>query len=209
MWAKMMKKPSTELIHSLESSPWVVSVRSPPKDSGIRLEVCLSPEGHNRLRDIGLEDFLGGLGEGVSARTHDLPHIGFVPATQVPAIQAALGSTCASPRLLSVLDEPECYRMLLFVGSEIEWFKGHFPGAPVLPGVVQLHWAVRVARALFTFDRPPATVNRIKFQNVVVPPRVIELETERVDRGRVRFACRSRGLVHSSGMLRFDGAKSC
>jgi 3-hydroxymyristoyl/3-hydroxydecanoyl-(acyl carrier protein) dehydratase len=171
--------------------------------------VSLSPEGHDRLRDIGLEDFLDGLGGGISTGTRALPHICIAPATRAPAIQAALGSTSASPRLLSVLDEPECCRMLLFIGSELDWFKGHFPGTPVLPGVVQLHWAARVARALFNFDRPPATVNRLKFQNVVVPPRVIELETEYVDRGRVRFACRSGAVVHSSGMLRFDGAKSC
>ncbi|WP_374336867.1 3-hydroxyacyl-ACP dehydratase FabZ family protein [Leeia sp.] len=32
------------------------------------------------------------------------------------------------------------------VSPTLRYFEGHFPGMPILPGVVQLDWAVRLAR---------------------------------------------------------------
>ena len=44
------------------------------------------------------------------------------------------------------------------------YFQGHFPGQPVLPGIVQLHLAVLVCRALYGFDDAPQEVKRLKFK---------------------------------------------
>ena len=204
-----MKPMPSELIRGLEASPWVDSLRLSSEGSRTRLEIALSPSGHERLRDIGLEAFLNAMKEGISIEEYPVQGFEFYPATRVKGINDVLEGNATFPQLLSTLVESGRYRLLVLVDSEMDWFRGHFPGTPVLPGVVQLHWATLVACSIFSIDAPPRTVNRLKFQNVIVPPRAIELEVGQLDRGRVPFAFRSLGVTHSSGVLRFDESGLC
>lgn len=48
-------------------------------------------------------------------------------------------------------------------------FAGHFPGRPILPGVVQLDWAIQLAATCFGFELRPATQVRVKFMHVIGP----------------------------------------
>ena len=66
-------------------------------------------------------------------------------------------------------------RIRLDVNPELSWFNGHFPGQPVLPGVIQLHWAVLISRALFGLEGVPSEVKRLKFKRTIVPPREVDL----------------------------------
>ena len=193
-----MEHASRNLIHSLESSPWVASLRSIGKNGQPGLEIVLTPAGHDHLRDSGIDRFLEDFDEHAGLR------ITFTPATRIAEIQDVFEDGRTFPRLLSVQVEADGYRLLVLVDKDLDWFRGHFPGTPVLPGVVQLHWAVRIACSLFDIDATPETVNRLKFQNIVAPPRVIELEVGRPDGGRVPFTFRSLGMIHSSGTLRFE-----
>ena len=206
---KTMEPRSRKLNNSLESSPWVASLRPAVDKDGSGLEIALTPMGHDRLRDSGLETFLNDLEGKVSAEDRAVHQIGFYSATRVTQIEEIFEDTGTFPRLLSALVEPDRYRLLVLVDSGLDWFKGHFPGTPVLPGVVQLHWAARIACSLFGIGAPPRNVNRLKFQNIVVPPRVIELELGHLDRGRIPFAFRSLGVTHSSGTFRFDEPGTC
>lgn len=200
-----MEPASRKSIRDLEASPWIASLRDAGERGQGSLDVVLTPAGHDQLRDSGLEDFL----ERIEAQFPDEEPIGerfgFSPAIHIPAIKDLFKDSRTFPRLLSVLSEEGGYRLLVLVDSDLEWFEGHFPGTPVLPGVVQLHWAVQVSRSLFGIETTPGAVDRLKFQNVVAPPRVIELQVGRPDRGRIPFTFRSLDVTHSSGTLRIDG----
>jgi 3-hydroxymyristoyl/3-hydroxydecanoyl-(acyl carrier protein) dehydratase len=89
----------------------------------------------------------------------------------------------------------------LDVTAGLAWFRGHFPGQPVLPGVVQLHWAAEIASVLFSLQGPPRHVKRLKFSNVVVPPRVIELRLEKHGDREIQFQVQGDGLQNSQGRL--------
>lgn len=64
---------------------------------------------------------------------------------------------------------------------------GHFPGDPVVPGVVLLELVQRQAGALAGFRNGPTRWQRIKFQRPVRPEEPVRLK---IDGGADRFAFR-------------------
>ena len=79
------------------------------------------------------------------------------------------------PQILSVSNESPTMRIRLRLSSDSKWTLGHFPDRPVLPGIVQVHWAVLVCRALCGMTGSPSEIKRLKFRRVIVPPEDLEL----------------------------------
>jgi 3-hydroxyacyl-[acyl-carrier-protein] dehydratase len=88
-------------------------------------------------------------------------------------------------------------------------YRGHFPGQPVLPGVVLLDAVVhelqcsdREARAGRGRGWAQAwTINSAKFQSPVRPGEALTLEHETLPDGSVRFAIRTADRPVASGIL--------
>lgn len=59
--------------------------------------------------------------------------------------------------------------LALLVPADSPWFEGHFPGHPILPGVVQIGWAAEFAARWTGSDTPPTLLERIKFKRPVRP----------------------------------------
>jgi acyl-coenzyme A synthetase/AMP-(fatty) acid ligase len=77
----------------------------------------------------------------------------------------------------------------LRVPPTLTHFAGHFPGLPILPGVVQLDWAIRLAAEHVTGVREVASVERLKFTAPVTPGAVLKLTLAHdTARRRVQFA---------------------
>lgn len=83
------------------------------------------------------------------------------------------------PQLVHVQQAEERAELLLQVGEDLHWLKGHFPSQPVLAGVVQTDWACNIALRLFHLDQAPQRIDNLKFQNVVLPPQTLKLELVR------------------------------
>ncbi|HEV2676104.1 MAG TPA: hypothetical protein VGV37_16390 [Aliidongia sp.] len=84
-------------------------------------------------------------------------------------------------------------------------FLGHFPGRPVLAGVLQVDWAMRFAAEYFALDQTVAQDFQVKFRRVVGPDEDLSLAL-RFDRqrGTVTFEYRSAGEIVSSGKIRLE-----
>ncbi|MBE7492159.1 MAG: hypothetical protein HS108_10440 [Planctomycetes bacterium] len=63
---------------------------------------------------------------------------------------------------------------LRFAGDEF-FFEGHFPGAPVLPAVVQVGAAVELASRVLNMPQRLVEVTRAKFTSPTGPGRVLTL----------------------------------
>jgi len=63
---------------------------------------------------------------------------------------------------------------------------GHFPGEPIVPGVVLLAWVLEQARSQLGFQAGPNRWQRIKFLQPVGPDQTIRLELDG-DSGRFSF----------------------
>ncbi|HEY1892046.1 MAG TPA: hypothetical protein VGG63_16705 [Steroidobacteraceae bacterium] len=80
-------------------------------------------------------------------------------------------------------------------------FDGHFPGAPVLPGVVLLDEAVRALELEAGGESRCWRVAAVKFLRAVLPGEALTLERERLAGGAVRFTVRSAGQAVATGTL--------
>jgi len=84
-------------------------------------------------------------------------------------------------------------------------YAGHFPGNPVLPGVVLLGEAL-AAIATATGRRATTwTIASAKFLGPVAPGAAMTLRHEPLEAGGVRFEIRAEGRVVASGTLRARG----
>ncbi|BDY04383.1 thioester dehydrase [Ferrimonas sp. YFM] len=92
----------------------------------------------------------------------------------------------------------------LTIPQDLDYFRGHFNGAPVLPGVVQLQWAIRKAQQTFQMAEYCARLDVVKFQHLQLPGQSVTLELERLDDTRVRFAYFSGDKRYSSGRIVFE-----
>jgi acyl-coenzyme A synthetase/AMP-(fatty) acid ligase len=94
----------------------------------------------------------------------------------------------------------------LDVQPDLRVFDGHFPGAPVLPGVAQLDWVAEVAREAFALPPNFRRVEQLKFQLPVLPPAQLRLQLEWQEAtGQLGFRFTSERGTHSSGRLVFGG----
>ena len=127
-----------------------------------------------------------------------------LPSTQhTQQLQADGWSPNQHPWLLDQQAGEQSLRCLLWVDPLLEYFAGHFPGHPILPGVVQLDWSLQLAALHW-----PATaaasqcigVQNLKFKLPVHPAELLELVLTQQP-GKIAFTFSSPSEVRSQGTL--------
>lgn len=90
----------------------------------------------------------------------------------------------------------------LEIGPRLPQLEGHFEGFPVVPGVVQLGWAVAAATA-WLGERPQLCgLEALKFPRPLRPGRTVTLRVERTPRGSsYRFVLQDEEEIFASGRL--------
>jgi len=73
------------------------------------------------------------------------------------------------PALSDIKTSPGQVDAQLLVAADLAGFAGHFPDLPILPGVMQIDWAVHIARQLLLLDTPVVNVERLKFTCPICP----------------------------------------
>jgi 3-hydroxymyristoyl/3-hydroxydecanoyl-(acyl carrier protein) dehydratase len=109
-----------------------------------------------------------------------------------------------TPAVVLGVDRPDTQTVVLSLELPARHpaFDGHFPGKPVLPGVVQIDWVARLAADYFGIDSFAATDFQVKFRRVIEPGPDLRL-TLRLDRtsGSLSFEYRTVGAPASSGRI--------
>ncbi len=86
----------------------------------------------------------------------------------------------------------------------LHYFAGHFPNAPVLPGVAQVQWAIQLARQLFDIPAGFHGMHGLKFQQVIFPDDVTRLILKYdAHKASLNFSFSSGNRQHSSGRILF------
>lgn len=118
------------------------------------------------------------------------------------------------PIVLNTLQLDDGVELTLHIPADLDYFNGHFDGAPILAGVVQLHWAVQFAKAnLAISDTEVADIQVLKFQEVIKPGQALGLTLTKKSAFKVLFSYHSSinehsaAKQHSSGRIILAGAE--
>jgi len=93
----------------------------------------------------------------------------------------------------------------LALPSDHEAFLGHFPGQPILAGVIQIAWAMQLAAQYFKLEQRVAQDFQVKFRKVIAPTDALSLVLRRDPRrARLSFEYRVDGEIAASGKIRLE-----
>lgn len=111
------------------------------------------------------------------------------------------------PDVVTTRRDGGCSEVEIVVPADSAWFEGHFPSHPILPGVVQIGWAVHFAALMHDFDSAVRILEQIKFKRPIGPGACLVLRLEpSADRGKLRYDYRDGDASCSSGTLVFGTA---
>jgi len=87
------------------------------------------------------------------------------------------------------------------ISAEHPALAGHFPGVPILPGVVLLDETLRALETDAALGARRWRIGRAKFLKPVHPGETLEVAHEQLPNGSVRFCISSSGQAVAEGML--------
>ncbi len=124
------------------------------------------------------------------------------------AALAALFEPLHGPLIVRASAAEGAYLLELDIHPELEAFRGHFPQAPLLPGVVQVDWAIREGARRFGPLGEFRGLKSLKFQRPITPGMRVTLSLSHLPpkgapKGDLAFAYDSPSGRHSAGQASF------
>ncbi|MGH7878342.1 MAG: thioester dehydrase [Candidatus Binataceae bacterium] len=111
------------------------------------------------------------------------------------------------PEIVEVTRSGEQAALRLVIPEALLYFRGHFPGFAILPGVVQLDWAIGYCREYFALGSASAATLQIKFRQPIRPNHRVTLRLKHSPaRNRVEFDYSDADGACSSGHISFTAA---
>ena len=130
---------------------------------------------------------------------------GKLPQADIEAL--LLAPRPKAPEVLEQVETDGEWSLQLSVPPDLAYFSGHFPKAPVLPGVVQVEWALNLGRQLLNLPDKFAGMEVLKFQQLVRPGDEVQLHLRfDPERGKLYFAYRNDTATCSSGRILLGAA---
>ena len=123
------------------------------------------------------------------------------------AVAAAFDVRPQGMEVLAQFTHEDVLHYELRVPANLVHFDGHFPGLPILPGVVQIDWAVQLGANQWPEVRAMLAIERLKFMAPVPPGALLHLTLAHdAARRKMRFAFRLGERDSASGVIVYRGA---
>jgi len=212
----------TEVENNLVTHPWVKEARALLLDgrkSRVGAVVVLGAEGRAVLIDQGRK----AINHMLSAHLYPnlepvaIPrywrYVGRLPQSPegktTNLLLQSLFHPDQQPRLPEVLEEQVVTEgsevsLVLRIPDNLFCFSGHFPGSPVLPGVVQLSWVQLFAARYFAGFGSFRRLEKLKFQQIIQPGDLVTLALSwQAEKQHLKFSFNAFETRHSSGLIAY------
>lgn len=99
---------------------------------------------------------------------------------------------------------PDGIILSLRIPEALAYFDGHFDEIAIVPGVVQIQWAVHYARQYLGLRQSFSHMESVKFKELLRPGQRLELGLRYLEEARkLEFCYRSASSEYSSGRIYF------
>lgn len=106
------------------------------------------------------------------------------------------------PQIDHVEQSDESLTLSLTISRDVYYFSGHFPQAPILPGVVQVHWALHFIEQYFGKNISDYQyLDALKFQVIIAPEYQVKFTINKMTNDKFSFNYSSDRGTHSSGRV--------
>ncbi len=122
---------------------------------------------------------------------------------QASAIQEILASQTSEPFVENEARTASTYAADLTFDGDAAYFEGHFPDFAVLPGVIQLGTAHRLAEAFIGHARTLRQVKKMKFSHVLRPGETVHFTLTKMSADEFAYDYRKGEVPCASGVLCF------
>lgn len=91
------------------------------------------------------------------------------------------------PSVNAIEKNNENILLSLTINADLKCFKGHFDDVAVVPGVVQLDWAIHYAKEKLLVTGDVLDVSVLKFQKLMLPDMEVKLEIIKKSANKFNF----------------------
>lgn len=110
--------------------------------------------------------------------------------------------TIVDPVIVERNVDSETAEIVLRIPAGLKYLRGHFPHHPVVPGVVQIKWALEEGIRHFRLSGGVVSLETIKFNRIMQPEDEVTLLLRIAkQQGKLHFTYRSASGVCSSGRI--------
>ena len=90
-------------------------------------------------------------------------------------LASSADSEIKNPEVISMTRSEDQVELSLMIPPALLYFRGHFPNFAILPGIVQLDWAIQYGNRHFELGDVSPTTIRIKFRKPIRPDHRVTL----------------------------------
>ncbi len=116
-------------------------------------------------------------------------------------IAAIFESNVAEPIMQNVVKTNSEFIADMVFLKDSAYFTGHFPGQPILPGVIQLYFVMNFIKKYFHITPNDYHILKLKFSNLILPNTNIHFELIRVSENEFIFSYSGNNSKYSNGMI--------
>ena len=120
------------------------------------------------------------------------PPVSAPPRTDAPKVD---------PQIVALRRFDDGCEIDCIVPPDLYCFNGHFPAMPILPGVVQIDWVVRLANRYLSLGLEAACAIQVKFRRIIGQSQLVTLCLRVLPAQRLAFEYRIDGETASSGSV--------
>lgn len=111
------------------------------------------------------------------------------------------------PDVLEIRQIADGIVLAMCISKELAYFAGHFEQIPIVPGVVQIQWAVRYAERYLGLRKAFSHMEAVKFKELLLPGQPFELSLRYLQQAcKLDFRYHAGASEFSSGRIYFHDA---